>query len=113
MQRYLQAKKDYEYLVEHHGSGCNDLTGGYVADEAYFELLRNPTKKNAYHHYCNLISYFAYAGYEKDSHSNKGSEPDFGDDEVCNIFRRNCDEQQVLISWGVNIYEDGEDEDGY
>lgn len=104
MKRYEQAKADYEFLVEHHGEDCSDLTGGYVADDEYFELLRNPTKKNAYYHYCRLISHYASCGYE-DGTSSKGSRPDFDNEEVCEVFRRNCDEEHILIAWDVDISE--------
>lgn len=100
MKRYEQAKRDYNYLVAHHGNHVNDLTGGYVADEEYFRLLENPTKTNAYYHYCNLITYYATAGYENGV---KGGRPDFEDDEVCSIFRRNCDEDKIMSAWGVDI----------
>lgn len=108
MKRYEQAKADYEFLKEHHGADCNDLTGGYVADEQYFELLRNPSKKNAYHHYCALISHYATCGSESYD-SNSGNEPNFDNEKVCEIFRRNCDEDNVLTFWGVDIRDSDDD----
>ena len=111
MKRYEQAKKDYEYLVAHHGNHVNDLTGGYVADEAYFELLQNPSKKNAYQHYCSLITHFADSGVEDMNHGVMGVQPDFEDKEVCNIFRRNYNEDNILRSWGVDISEEEEEEE--
>ena len=104
MKRYEQAKKDYEYLVAHHGADCSDLTGGFVFEDKAFELLRNPTKTNAYHLYSSLITHYANAGYE--DFCAQGQQPDFEDDEVCNIFRRNCDEQEVMNAWGVDISEE-------
>ncbi len=108
MIRYEQAKADYEFLKKHHGADCNDITGGYVADEKYFELLRNPSKKNAYEHYCGLISHYATCGSEN-HHTNAGDQPDFDNEEVCEIFRRNCDEDSVLTCWGVDIREEYDD----
>ena len=103
---YKQAKADYEFLKRHHGGqDCNDLTGGYVADEAYFELLANPTKKNAYLHYCALISHYAGAGYEAGNDVG-GARPDFENKNVRDIFIRNCDEHTILLSWGVDISEE-------
>ena len=105
MKRYEQAKADYEYLVSHHGADVYDLTGGYVAEDEYFKLLRNPSKKNAWLHYCALIQHFATVGYEPSNNDNAGKRPDFEDEEVCEIFRRNCDEDTVMTFWGIDIYE--------
>lgn len=110
MKRYEEAKADYEFLKEHHGADCNDLTGGYVADEKYFELLRNPSKKNAYEHYCSLITYFSQVGFEPSNSTNSGDQPNFDNEKVCEIFRRNCDEHNVLAFWGVDISDEPEEE---
>nr|WP_192957840.1 hypothetical protein [Aliivibrio wodanis]VVV06935.1 hypothetical protein AW0309160_04429 [Aliivibrio wodanis] len=103
--KYEQAKKDYEYLEAHHGNGLDDFTGGYVADEKYIELLRNPTKKNATNHYESMITAFSQVGYEP-----KG-QPDFDDEGVLDIFRRHCCEDEIMSFWGVDITEQEADEE--
>ena len=107
MKRYEQARADYEFLKEHHGADCSDLTGGYVADDEYFKLLRNPTKKHAYEHYCALIQHYASAGHED---LQGGGRPNFNNEKVCEIFRRHCLEDEVLRRWGVDISAEPEEE---
>ncbi|ACH64658.1 hypothetical protein VFMJ11_B0183 (plasmid) [Aliivibrio fischeri MJ11] len=103
--KYEQAKKDYEYLEAHHGAGLNDFTGGYVADEKYMELLRNPTKKNATNHYESMITAFSQVGYEP------GNKPDFDDEGVLDIFRRHSCESDIMAFWGIDITEQGSEEE--
>ncbi|MUK37560.1 hypothetical protein GNP82_08350 [Aliivibrio fischeri] len=103
--KYEQAKKDYEYLETHHGASLNDFTGGYVADEKYMELLRNPTKKNATNHYESMITAFSQVGYEP------GNKPDFDDERVLDIFRRHSCESDIMAFWGVDITEQGSEEE--
>ena len=56
MKRYEDIKKDYRWLCRTYGDP-NDLTGGFVVEETYPDLLYNPTKTNAYNHIKRLIQY--------------------------------------------------------
>lgn len=96
---YEQRQRDYEYLVAHHGEHADDLTGGFVEGDELFRLLKNPCKKLADEIYWSLITHSAVCGFEN------GVEPDLEDDEVCEIYRRNCCESEILRSWGVDLEE--------
>lgn len=79
---YEEYKKDYEFLVSHHGGHAEDLTGGWVEGDKLFQLLENPTKKEAGNIYWSLITYSATAGFE-------GSvQPDRYNDEVKALYEK-------------------------
>jgi hypothetical protein len=79
---YNQARKDYEFLVAHHGGHAADLTGGWVEGDKLFDLLENPTKKEAAFIYESLITYSGEAGFEG------GVPVDSGNDEVLAVYER-------------------------
>src|SRR5690606_6172713 len=55
-EKYKQARKDFDWLVENYGV-TYDLTGGYVEGDKFMFLLQNPTKKKAFELYVDLIQY--------------------------------------------------------
>lgn len=55
-EKHKQAEEDYYYMTGKYGAP-NDLTGGYVVDEEFFELLKKPNRAKAYNLYCDLICY--------------------------------------------------------
>lgn len=79
---YLEARKDYEYLCRHHGDSPDDITGGWLADEKLFDLLKNPCKKQAWHIYSSLILRSYEFGFEG------GIVPDMDDSETVAIYER-------------------------
>lgn len=65
MSRYEIARRDYERLrVLHDNRHAEDLGGGWVEGEKLFELLQNPTKKEAAIIYESLITRCATSGFE-------------------------------------------------
>lgn len=93
---YRQARKDYEYLIEHHKADIHDITGGYVEGEHYKELLEDPSVENATSHYIHMIDYSSYSGFENDK-GNRGNMPDLKDKKTLAIYKRyKCN----LSSWG-------------
>lgn len=86
--RYQQARKDYESLVAHHGNyDVDDLTGGFVSDDHFWEILRKPTKTEAAKKYEALIHYSFYAGFG-DGGQGCIYEPDLENEQVREIYER-------------------------
>lgn len=50
-------RKDYQYLFSIYGD-AGDICGSFCNTEMYFKLLNNPTKKEAYNHYVDLVNFF-------------------------------------------------------
>ena len=83
--KYNDVRRDYERLVQIHGADANDITGGFVADEKFFTLLRKPTKTHARDMYWDLITHTATSGFEDGT---GGSKPFTYDEEVCEIYEK-------------------------
>lgn len=60
---YKQAQLDYEYLFEKYNDPL-DFCGSFCNTSSFFDLLKNPTKKNAKFIYTQLIIFFSVNGAE-------------------------------------------------
>lgn len=90
--KYLKAKEDYQYLVDHHKAEPSDITGGFDEGNHYKDLMENPSEELAYKHFVELIEYSCYSGFEYTrGFSNQSSKPDFNDEKTCEIYKYyNC-----------------------
>ena len=65
VERHRVAMRDYERLCAmYDASGADDITGSWLADEKLFDLMRNPSKKNAAYLYESLIDRIYQFGFE-------------------------------------------------
>lgn len=106
-EKYKKAKRDYEYLVRHHGADIYDPSGGYEEGRAYKRLLANPSKAAAANHFINMIEYSASNGFSnyESGGGNGGSSPDFDDQKTLDIYRYyNC-EYELSAAWGFDLDE--------
>ena len=87
--RYKQARKDYEFLIDHHQADINDITGGFTLDDHCLQLMKNPTKAQAAKLYEDLIMYSFDLGFEQDGYGNRNRlEPDLENEQVREIYER-------------------------
>ena len=88
--RYQQARKDYEFLREHHDADAYDIGGGFNLEEHCFRLLSSPTKTCAAQIYEDLIDYSFDAGFEESKGWGNYNrlEPDLENEQVREIYER-------------------------
>ncbi|MBO6225360.1 MAG: hypothetical protein J6N72_07925 [Psychrobacter sp.] len=98
--KYEKAKRDFNYLVDHHGTTIYDITGGYLEGEAYQKLLNKPTMTTAYKHFVAMIDYSASYGFCDGGNGGGGVSPDLTDKKTIAIYKYYNLEDELASRWG-------------